>query len=104
MRNDSQIISVYCFLMIRGPPRVTRNDTLLPYTTLCRSTGGCAGAREGREPAGHAQRGGGGCADGGRGGAGAGIRRGSGSGGGGGRHPRGGAGRDRKSTRLNSSH
>src|SRR3546814_16237089 len=25
------------FLMIRGPPRSTRNDTLLPHTTLCRS-------------------------------------------------------------------
>src|SRR3546814_12280570 len=26
------------FLMIRRPPRSTRTDTLLPYTTLCRST------------------------------------------------------------------
>src|SRR3546814_11682630 len=26
------------FLMIRGPPRSTRTDTLFPYTTLCRST------------------------------------------------------------------
>src|SRR3546814_6402500 len=25
------------FLMIRRPPRSTRSDTLLPYTTLCRS-------------------------------------------------------------------
>src|SRR3546814_7388391 len=25
------------FLMIRRPPRSTRTDTLLPYTTLCRS-------------------------------------------------------------------
>src|SRR3546814_16213020 len=30
---------VFCivFLMIRRPPRSTRTDTLLPYTTLCRS-------------------------------------------------------------------
>src|SRR3546814_13113769 len=27
-----------CFLMIRRPPRSTRTDTLLPYTTLFRST------------------------------------------------------------------
>src|SRR3546814_2375755 len=27
--------------MIRRPPRSTRTDTLLPYTTLFRSTGGC---------------------------------------------------------------
>src|SRR3546814_14998746 len=26
-----------CFLMIRRPPRSTRTDTLLPYTTLFRS-------------------------------------------------------------------
>src|SRR3546814_21146747 len=24
------------FLMIRGPPKATRTDTLVPYTTLCR--------------------------------------------------------------------
>src|SRR3546814_13171319 len=28
---------VFCFLMIRRPPRSTRNDTLFPYTTLFRS-------------------------------------------------------------------
>src|SRR3546814_6258497 len=27
--------------MIRRPPRSTRTDTLFPYTTLFRSTGGC---------------------------------------------------------------
>src|SRR3546814_11523134 len=30
--------------MIRRPPRSTRTDTLVPYTTLFRSRGGCAGA------------------------------------------------------------
>src|SRR3546814_6037081 len=30
-------MSVFCFLMIRRPPRSTRTDTLFPYTTLCRS-------------------------------------------------------------------
>src|SRR3546814_11474244 len=30
---------VVCFLMIRRPPRSTRTDTLLPYTTLFRSAG-----------------------------------------------------------------
>src|SRR3546814_3298858 len=28
---------LFCFLMIRRPPRSTRTDTLLPYTTLFRS-------------------------------------------------------------------
>src|SRR3546814_17020839 len=28
---------MFCFLMIRRPPRSTRTDTLFPYTTLCRS-------------------------------------------------------------------
>src|SRR3546814_18474412 len=28
---------MFCFLMIRRPPRSTRTDTLLPYTTLFRS-------------------------------------------------------------------
>src|SRR3546814_17994855 len=28
---------VFLFLMIRRPPRATRNDTLFPYTTLFRS-------------------------------------------------------------------
>src|SRR3546814_19993182 len=31
---------VFFFLMIRRPPRSTRTDTLLPYTTLFRSVGG----------------------------------------------------------------
>src|SRR3546814_20300745 len=30
---------VFCFLMIRRPPRSTRTDTLFPYTTLFRSWG-----------------------------------------------------------------
>src|SRR3546814_7882121 len=30
---------VFCFLMIRPPPRSTRTDTLFPYTTLFRSSG-----------------------------------------------------------------
>src|SRR3546814_21038145 len=29
--------------MLRRPPRSTRTDTLLPYTTLCLSRGGCFG-------------------------------------------------------------
>src|SRR3546814_1649872 len=28
---------MFCFLMIRRPPRSTRTDTLFPYTTLFRS-------------------------------------------------------------------
>src|SRR3546814_14950293 len=28
---------VFCFVMIRRPPRSTRTDTLFPYTTLFRS-------------------------------------------------------------------
>src|SRR3546814_3874765 len=31
------MFSVFCFLMIRRPPRSTRTDTLFPYTTLFRS-------------------------------------------------------------------
>src|SRR3546814_14077159 len=31
---------LFCFLMIRRPPRSTRTDTLVPYTTLFRSQGG----------------------------------------------------------------
>src|SRR3546814_6811325 len=30
---------MFCFLMIRRPPRSTRTDTLFPYTTLFRSQG-----------------------------------------------------------------
>src|SRR3546814_18319442 len=40
------------FLMIRRPPRATRTDTLLPYTTLFRSKGGrheCLDAEAGRQ-------------------------------------------------------
>src|SRR3546814_18067223 len=32
--------SLFCFLMIRRPPRSTRTDTLFPYTTLFRSLQG----------------------------------------------------------------
>src|SRR2546427_8121545 len=76
----------FFFLMIRRPPR----STLFPYTTLFRSRGGRGGGAFRRA----------------RGAVGA-------SGGGGGRHRRGRSGRsrprhaiarDRKSTRLNSSH
>src|SRR3546814_11861746 len=31
------LVSYLFFLMIRGPPRATRTDTLFPYTTLFRS-------------------------------------------------------------------
>src|SRR3546814_17512810 len=31
------VYSLFCFLMIRLPPRSTRTDTLFPYTTLFRS-------------------------------------------------------------------
>src|SRR3546814_18809117 len=34
----SYSVSVFLFLMIRRPPRSTRNDPLFPYTTLFRST------------------------------------------------------------------
>src|SRR3546814_13228877 len=30
-------MTIVCFIMIRRPPRSTRTDTLLPYTTLFRS-------------------------------------------------------------------
>src|SRR3546814_14321936 len=32
-----RFIILFCFLMIRRPPRSTRTDTLFPYTTLFRS-------------------------------------------------------------------
>src|SRR3546814_11645844 len=32
------LFCVFCFLMIRRPPRSTRTDTLFPYTTLFRSS------------------------------------------------------------------
>src|SRR3546814_16504440 len=31
------VICFFFFLMIRRPPRSTRTDTLIPYTTLCQS-------------------------------------------------------------------
>src|SRR3546814_10180613 len=37
----------FFFLMIRRPPRSTRTDTLLPYTTLFRSGRAAAGAGRG---------------------------------------------------------
>src|SRR3546814_13879851 len=40
---------VCVFLMIRRPPRLTRTDTLVPYTTVCRSWGGRDGAYESAE-------------------------------------------------------
>src|SRR3546814_14222116 len=80
--------TVFFFLMIRRPPRSTRTDTLFPYTTLFRSGAAPAPAPDGTENG----------------------RRGC-------RRPRGAAQhrpaprrqpadrrRDRKSTRLNSSH
>src|SRR3546814_18442045 len=42
----------YCFLRIRLPPRVTRTDTLFPYTALFRSGPG-AGDRAPGRPDGH---------------------------------------------------
>src|SRR3546814_4630895 len=41
---------VFCFLMLRRPPRSTRTDTLFPYTTLFRSAG--ARALRHRDPGG----------------------------------------------------
>src|SRR3546814_15217868 len=43
-------MSVFFFLRIRRPPRSTRTDTLLPYTTLFRSVGRHIGARAFRQP------------------------------------------------------
>src|SRR3546814_12939650 len=46
------LVMYFCFffLMIRGPPRSTRTDTLFPYTTLFRSAdaGGDLGRTLGR--------------------------------------------------------
>src|SRR3546814_3755489 len=36
---------MFCFLMIRRPPRSTRTDTLFPYTTLFRSSVSAWGGR-----------------------------------------------------------
>src|SRR3546814_20318124 len=73
---------LFFFLMIRRPPRSTRTDTLFPYTTLFRSgslrnrprRGGCRPSRGRRAGRGRS------------------------------RPRRSRARRDRKSTRLNSSH
>src|SRR3546814_15660514 len=43
------IVMMFCFLRIRLPPRSTRTDTLLPYTTLFRSSTGLFGERKGAE-------------------------------------------------------
>src|SRR3546814_16946426 len=117
--HDRVFVLVF-FLMIRRPPRSTRTDTLLPYTTLFRSicdadcTRRCgianAGAPMGagdQEPSGAGPRPAGSwvwgvcvgvwaCRGGGR----ARVR----SYGGGDGDAEGGGGLDRKSTRLNSSH
>src|SRR3546814_9847729 len=37
LHNVYLVVVVFFFLMIRRPPRSTRTDTLLPYTTLFRS-------------------------------------------------------------------
>src|SRR3546814_14675553 len=37
MTRQERNYNVFCFLMIRRPPRSTRTDTLFPYTTLFRS-------------------------------------------------------------------
>src|SRR3546814_9675640 len=39
---------MFLFLMIRRPPRPTRTDTLVPYTTLFRSVGGIKYYGDGR--------------------------------------------------------
>src|SRR3546814_16148338 len=75
---------VFFFLMIRRPPRSTRTDTLFPYTTLFRSLLAVAAAPGGLGAGGGCRRPGRLCP----------ARGGS----------QGGAPRDRKSTRLNSSH
>src|SRR3546814_19212363 len=47
--------NIFVFLMIRRPPRSTRTDTLLPYTTLFRSQAGVRRFRrlQGKLPARH---------------------------------------------------
>src|SRR3546814_8387296 len=42
---------LFFFLMIRRPPRATRTDTLVPYTTLFRPRGAGRGARTHRRAA-----------------------------------------------------
>src|SRR3546814_17461985 len=77
------VVDLFFFLMIRRPPRSTLTDTLFPYTTLFRSVGQRAGAdlrqREGGMLGGEDEVGGQ-------------------------RQLEAAAHRDRKSTRLNSSH
>src|SRR3546814_2053283 len=53
----SQLLLSSFFLRIRQPPRSTRTDTLVPYTTLFRSRpAGDGGARRGGRPRHHDQR------------------------------------------------
>src|SRR3546814_13545666 len=100
------MLVVFFFLMIRRPPRSTRTDTLFPYTTLFRSRAD----RDGRAPdllrAASAAQGAAGDREDARGQAPARRRadadRGRADGRGVERADR--AQRDRKSTRLNSSH
>src|SRR3546814_18250492 len=83
LRIGSVLVLIF-FLMIRRPPRSTRTDTLFPYTTLFRSQ-----PRQAIQPALHLQQGGPRQDPlGERGGPLGAVR----------------AKRDRKSTRLNSSH
>src|SRR3546814_17593971 len=39
-----EILAVFVFVMLRRPPRSTRTDTLVPYTTLVRSVRHLPGA------------------------------------------------------------
>src|SRR3546814_20196963 len=88
------LLLVFFFLMIRRPPRSTRTDTLFPYTTLFRSDR-CVDAGGGMTGAERSQRRHRSAA--GRGGEGAARREAAA------RRQRVDR-RDRKSTRLNSSH
>src|SRR3546814_4055974 len=47
---------LFFLLMIRRPPRSTRTDTLFPYTTLFRSTGGLRGKGHWHHKVGHGSR------------------------------------------------
>src|SRR3546814_5611094 len=44
------VIMLCLFVMIRRPPRSTRTDTLVPYTTLFRSAAGVGPGRRSRRP------------------------------------------------------
>src|SRR3546814_20564876 len=46
---DKMFVGMF-FLMLRPPPVHTRTDPLVPYPTLCRSTGTCAMAVRQRSP------------------------------------------------------